>query len=101
MAQAGTRRIAFYALPPNSTSPPAATVPLYECTADDGRLDYSVNPATELPGFRRNEKHLRNHCVESGKTRSYRRRIVRIPIVRGRCNGFLGRYHIGGARCSS
>jgi hypothetical protein len=56
--EAGARRIAFYALPPNSNSPPAATVPLYECTADDGRLDYSVNPATELPGFRRNEKPL-------------------------------------------
>jgi len=56
--QTQTRSIAFYALPPNSTSPPAATVPLYEYAADDGRLDYSVNSTTGVPGFRRKDKPL-------------------------------------------
>jgi len=57
-ARADRRRIAFYALPADSMSSPAATVPLYEYIADDGQRRYSVDPAARLAGFRRKEHPL-------------------------------------------
>lgn len=41
---ADRRSIAFYALPADAANPPAATVPLFEDVAADGRRRYSVDP---------------------------------------------------------
>jgi hypothetical protein len=51
-------RAAFFALPADSNSSPAATVPLYEYVAEDGRRRYSVDPAARLAGFRRMDHPL-------------------------------------------
>lgn len=52
------RPVAFYALPADAASPPQATAPLYEYVADDGRRQYSVDPAAEIAGFRKNDRPL-------------------------------------------
>ena len=51
----GEQPIAFYALPGNAAGAPEATAPLYEYVAEDGRCEYSTDPAADYSGYRRNE----------------------------------------------
>jgi hypothetical protein len=56
---AGDRDAVFYALPAGTTSPPAATAPLYEYRQRDGKgRAYSVDPALSLAGYERAERPL-------------------------------------------
>jgi hypothetical protein len=53
------KEAAFYALPADTKSPPAAATPLYEYRQRDGtRRAYSVDRALALPGYERAERPL-------------------------------------------
>ena len=57
-SEPGEGSVLCYVLPAEAANPPAATVPLFEYAAEDGRRIYSTDPGLKLPEFERRDQPL-------------------------------------------